>query len=122
MTVNSTVLSERYLVKGFLLEKTFRWVSDGDIQAFKVERGLGAAEAKTLKLNRDKNTLIRSHKMFTYLHPYAFVFIHEAQILESFPHIEGSLPMIDLYTVYVWVISDLPPCWLVRLQVPQSRV
>lgn len=95
----------------------FRWVSDGNIQAFKIEWGLSAAEAKTLKLKRDKNTLIRSHKKFTYLHPFAFVFIHEAQIPESFPHIEGSLPMIDLYTVYVRVISELQPCWPVRLQV-----
>lgn len=55
--------------------------------------------------------------MFTYLHPYAFVFIHKAQLLESFPHIKGSLPMVDLYTVHVRVISDLPPCSLVTLHV-----
>lgn len=55
--------------------------------------------------------------MFTYLHQYAFVFIHEAQLLESFPHIEDSLPMIDRYTVHVRVISDFAPCLPVRLHV-----
>lgn len=41
--------------------------------------------------------------------------LHLAQLLESVPHIECSLPMMDLYTVHIQVISDLPPCLPVRL-------
>lgn len=48
----------------------------------KVEKlGLGAADAKTVKCT--KHTMTRSHEMFTYLHLYAFVFVHKAQLLES---------------------------------------
>lgn len=38
-----------------------------------------------------------------------FVFIYKTQLLESFPHIKGSLPVMDLYTGHVRVTSDLLP-------------
>lgn len=52
--------------------------------------------------------------MFTYLHLFAFVFIHSTQLLESFPHIKGSLPIIDLDTVHATIISGSPTHVLVQ--------
>lgn len=41
-------------------------------------KGIGAAEAKTLKLNQDKNTkMVPQNVHILYLHPFAFVFITE---------------------------------------------